>query len=182
MKRSYLRFILFVVTTCLILAACSGSANNSNNSGSTNTQPTTATIEFGTTVTGAIPANTIITGYDLTFRLPAGVTVKSAVPPTTDNGVVTATGSASGSLITAVYSPATGAEPGTVRIILANADGINVGEFSTVICDIAGGYSPAPADFNQDGLSLAVSGYDTATDSTVDMTGELALSANILIE
>ncbi len=180
MKRALLQFILpFAVFTAL--ASCSSSSRSTN--GGTNTAPpTSAVIVFATSVSGTLPANTVITGYDLTFTLPSGVTVKSSVPPTTDDGVVQATGAASGSMITAVYSPATGAGNGTVRIMLADAEGFNAGEFSTVVCDIADGHQPDPSDFYHGQMSLAVSGYDTATDTTVNLTAELSLSASVTIQ
>ena len=132
--------ISFAVSTLMLFASCGGGGGG----GSAPTQPTTATLKLITSGTG-----TTIYGIDVTVDLPAGVTVKSANPPETDSGVVTVSGAAlSGSLATAVYTPASGTTPGKVHILIANAAGFATGEFATLNADIAAGSTPKAADFS----------------------------------
>ena len=167
-----------LVLAITMLSSCGGGGGGGD--GVTIAQPTTAVVTLATTVTSAIPANTVITGYDVTISLPAGVTVKSTTtPPQTDTGVVTATGAAAGSQIAAVYSPATSTVAGKVRIVIANAAGFSSGEFSTVNCDIAAGYYPTQSDFPQP--TFVASGFNTSTQTTVDLTGHLSLTATAVI-
>jgi len=161
----------------VVLAHCGGGGDGD---GITIVQPTTAVLTLATAVTGALPANTIINGYDVTISLPAGVTVKSTtVPPQTDDGVVTASGAATGSSIVAVYSAATSTLPAKVRILIVKDSGFSAGEFGKVNCDIAAGHYPIAADFQQP--TFAVGGWNTATSSTVDLTGQLSMTASAVI-
>lgn len=177
MKRVSISILLMLVLAITMLSSCGGGGGGD---GVTIAQPTTAVVTLATTVTSAIPANTVITGYDVTISLPAGVTVKSTTtPPQTDTGVVTATGAAAGSQIAAVYSPATSTVAGKVRIVIANAAGFSSGEFSTVNCDIAAGYYPTQSDFPQP--TFVASGFNTSTQTTADLTGHLSLTATAVI-
>lgn len=182
MKRLSLFILLMLISTFAILSACGGGGGGGG-AGVTAQQPTTAVIKLSTAVNGTMPANTIITGYDVLITLPAGVTVKSTTaPPQTNNGVVTATGAAAGSNIAAVYSAATSTVSGTVRVlILANPNnsGFSAGEFATVNCDIAAGHFPGTADFPKP--TFAASGYDTNLNSNVDITNDLTLTSTVAI-
>lgn len=182
MKRLSQTMSLILIPVLVMLNACGGGGDD----GIILQQPTAAVITLATTENGTMPAHTIITGYDVTITLPAGVTVKSTTaPPQTDDGVVTATGAAAGSsIITAVYSAATNTLSGTVRIWIANANsvGLSTGEFSTVNCDIAAGYYPATSDFPLP--TFVANGNVTnldSTDSTIDLTSYLALMATAVI-
>lgn len=180
MKKISLSSVLMCALVLTVLSACGGGGGDA---GITVQQPTTAVITLATT--GTIPANTIITGYDVLISLPAGVTVKSTTaPPQTDVGVVTATGAAAvGSSVIAVYSAATGTLSGTVRILIAaNTDGFSAGEFSKVICDIAAGHYPKITDFPvqmfvASGLNIS----DPIHPSTVDLTNNLTLTSTVAI-
>ena len=121
------------------LTACGGGSG-----AATASQPVSASLALSTSGTG-----TAIYGIGVSVVLPAGVSVKStAVPPLTDEGVVSATGQAAGSLISAVYSSATATAPGMVKIMVVNGTGFATGEFATVYCDIAAWHWPKPADFS----------------------------------
>jgi hypothetical protein len=175
MRKLKIFSVLLCVLVLTVFTACSGS------DGITIPQPTTAVITLATTVVGTMPANTIITGYDVTVSLPQGVTVRSTTaPPQTDAGVVAATGEAVDSLVAAVYSAATGTLAGTVHILIVKEDGFNAGEFSTVNCDIAAGYYPEPTDFPQP--TFAATGFDTNTVSNVDLSSRLTLTATAVIQ
>jgi hypothetical protein len=135
-------------------------------------QPTTAVVTLSTQVTTTLPANTIITGYDVTITLPAGVTVKSTNPPLTDAGVVT--DNPAGSSMDTNYTKAAGAIPGTVRIVIAKADGYSAGVFSKVNCNVAAGVTVKASDFPH---TFTASGFDTVAVSNVDITTDLTLTA-----
>jgi hypothetical protein len=176
MKRILLRTIPIVVLAVMILGACGNSKKDTSP-----VQPTKAVITLSTAITSSLPADTIITGYDLTFTLPEGVTIKSSSPPVADAAVVVASGMAAGSSITGVYSATTGSTPGTLRILVASANGFNAGSFSTVTCDIAPGTFPVRSDFDQP-LSFSASGYNTTTDTTVSLVSYLSLTATVKIQ
>lgn len=177
MKKLTLSSLLICALVLTVLSACGGGGDG----GITVQQPTTAVITLATAVNGTMPTNTIITGYDVLISLPAGVTVKSTTaPPQTNDGVVTATGAAAGSSIAAVYSVATSTVSGTVRILIAKADGFSAGTFSTVNCDIAAGHYPKTTDFPLP--TLVANGYDTNLNSTVDLTSFLTLTATAVIQ
>ena len=181
MKTKSLLNLLMIVGALTILPHCGGGGGGGGNN--TPAQPTTAVLTLSTTVNGVIPANTIITGYDVTITLPAGVTVKSTAPPQTDSGVVTATGVAAGSstTIAGVYAPAAGATPGKVRFIVANGSGFSSGEFCKVTCDIAAGSNPSASDFTLP--TFAASGLVTSpTTSTVDLTGQMTMTETAVIQ
>ncbi len=176
MNRISLSNVLIGAVALVVLAHCGG-----DEGGITIVQPTTAVLTLATAVTGALPDDTIINGYDVTISLPAGVTVKSTTaPPQTDEGVVLASGAATDSSIAAVYSEATGTLPARVRILITKADGFSAGEFSTVNCDIAAGHYPTATDFQQPAFEAG--GWNTATESTVDLTGQLSMTASAVIK
>jgi hypothetical protein len=177
MKKTAIASSLILALTLALLSACGGGGGG----GVTVTQPTTAVITLSTAVTGTIPVNTIITGYDVTITLPAGVTVKSTTPPQADVSVVT--DYPAGASMAAVYTAATSTMPGTVRILIAKGDGYNAGAFSKVNCDIAAGYFPTASNFGQPTLDDAtgIDNSDPLNPSSVSLTGELSLSASIVI-
>lgn len=145
-------------------------------------QPTAAVLTLSTAVTGTIPSGTTINSYDVTVVLPKGVTVKSTTnPPVTDNGVVTAVGSAAGSLVVAVYTAPTSIQAGTVKIHIANVAGFSAGEFSVVKCDIAEGTYPTTSDFAPPTLDDAT-GFDSQSSSTVlGLEHKLLLTSTVVM-
>ena len=174
MKKISLSSLMIFALALTTLSACGGGGGGG---GSTPPQSTPAVLTLSTAVTGAISAPTVITGYDVTITLPAGVTVKSTTPPQTDAGVVV--GTVNGALAGASYSPATG----KVHIIIVSPNGNGftaAGEFCKVKCDIAAGQHPTAADFQQQPIFTA-SGLDTAKISTVDLTGQLSLKVTAAI-
>lgn len=182
MKKTSLLSMLILALALSTLAACGGGGGSDSVTipQPTTPQPTTAVLTLSTAGTGTIPADTIITGYDVTISLPAGVTVKSTTPPQTDAGVVT--DYPAGSLPpTAVYSAATGSIPGKVRIVIVSGTGgYGAGVFSKVNCDIAAGHYPNASDFQQP--TFAAFGWDNNTNSNVDLTGYLSLTEAAVIQ
>jgi hypothetical protein len=188
MKKISLWYILILSLTISFFSACGAGGGRSS---VTVAQPTTAVLTFSTAVTGTIPSSTIITGYDVTITLPAGVTVKASpdlVNPSklvTDSGVVTATDSAPESKVMTlgIYTAATETTMGKVQIFVfranSNGDGISVGDFSQITCNIAAGYYPAASDFPMP--TFQATGLVTPTNFTVDLTGQLALTVTAVI-
>jgi len=138
---SLLIFALILTT----LSACGGGGGSGGGGTAQTPQSTTAILTLATSGTG-----TTINGIDVTVLLPAGVTVKSATaPPQTDSGVVLLTGGAAVGPITpqyaiGVYTPASGGNPGKVKIAVVNVNGFSTGPFCTLTCDIAPGTTPTP--------------------------------------
>jgi hypothetical protein len=131
-----------------------------------NSPPTAAVLTLSTVITGTIPSGTTINSYRVTVTLPTGVTVRSTTtPPFTDAGVVTATGTAAGSLVSAEYTASTNTQAGTLKILIVSATGFSAGEFSVVNCDNGAGTVLNPSDFK---VTLdSATGFDSNTGSTV---------------
>ncbi len=183
MKMKSLLNLLMLVGALIILPHCGGGGGGGGNN--TPPQPTTAVLTLSTAVTGTIPATTTINGYDVTITLPAGVTVKASPDSVNtailvaDPTMVTATGSASGSQISAVYTAAAGGMPATVKVHIVSASGFSAGAFCTITCDISAGTNPSASDFIQPTLDEAT-GFDVS-DSTVNLTGDLSLAVAAVI-
>jgi len=180
MKRTFLSRMLILALGLAILGGCGGKKKEDTPDP---VPPTKAALTLSTEVSGAIPAGTMVNSYSATITLPAGVTVKSSVnPPETDAGVVTATGTASGAVITGVYTPATSTKPGTVKVYVASATGFGAagGAFCTVQCDITAGHEPKAADFTAPKLDDAT-GLDSSL-STVILTNVLTLKATVVLQ
>jgi hypothetical protein len=160
MKRTFQTSLLIGALSLIVIAACGGGGGGG---ASQPKQPTTAVLTLRTTLTGTLPADTIVAGYDIWITLPEGVTVRStANPPQTDNGVVTPTDASTS--VTAVYQPASGGTPAKVHIVAANANGFASGAFSDVHCNITAGYFPQASSFPQP--TFEASFFDVVSQST----------------
>lgn len=150
MKKLTLSSLPILALALFTLSACGGGGGGGG--GTTpappaQTSPTAAVVKISTT--GTLASGALIGGIDMTITLPAGVTVKStANPPETDAGVVAASGVAAGSMIETNYTAATSGTAGTLRILVANANGFGMGEFATVHCNIASGSTPTAGEFS----------------------------------
>lgn len=132
----------------MLLAACGGGET------ATQTQPTSATLKLATR--GTLPAGTTLSGVFITVTLPAGVSVMTDAAGAVAAGVVAVSGVAvPGNFLPPAYTPASGAAPASLRIALSStaAAGFGVGEFATVICNIASGSHPQASDFSLSGFS-----------------------------
>jgi hypothetical protein len=181
MKKIFRSVLLISSVSITLLTACGGSADIDIIDRPPD-QPTSAVITLSTAVRGTIPSSTTINSYDVTVNLPAGVTARSTTnPPVTDVGVVTATGSAEGSFVVAVYTAPTSTQAGVVTIHIVNMVGFSAGEFSVVNCDIEEGTDPIPSDFLPPILDSAT-GFNSNTDSTVQgLEQELNLTSTVVI-
>lgn len=170
----------FPIALVLAVASCKGTEIKAT--GASNTPPAPkAVVTLRSTVPGALPANTIITSYDVYLTLPAGVTVKSSDLLNTDPGVVVATGEGSvqGTTVGAVTIPGT---PNRVRLMVINPAGMNSGEFSTVYCDYDRSNPPAHSDFS---VSYVVGGFNTdpgAINQNVDLSTAVAVGTAVVLQ
>jgi hypothetical protein len=138
--------LLMLLSASIIISSCNSGGGGAPGA-SSSTQPTTAVIKLFAQGTTSSP----ISGLQATLHLPAGVSAKAtAYAPQTDDGVVSATGAASGAdLVIGTYSTANH----TVAVHLVKSTGLNIGEFATINCDIAQSSSPKASDFSVSDLS-----------------------------
>lgn len=161
---------LLCITALVALSACGGGTSSSE------PEPTKATVTLSSAVTGSLPVNAVIGGYDATFTLPAGVTVKSTVnPPLTDDGVVSFVSPTTGpSILVGIYTAATASAPGTLRVVAIDTDGFDQGDFAVVHGNIQSGYHPRSTDFSQPT-------YTVSAEDGNDLTSECSISIRAVI-
>jgi hypothetical protein len=150
LPRSVCRVISVIAITLGVALGCGGSATSNFDS----TQPTKAVVKVS--MTGTLPAGSLIGGIDLTAMLAPGVSLKSTSnPPETDADVIVASGVAStNSQLLSTYTPPSGSTKGSARLFVINAGGFGTGEFATVTGDIAAGYQPTSSDFSAASLTV----------------------------
>ena len=172
-----------VYVLCIALFTACGGSVNEDVTALPSPRFTTAVLTLSTKVSSLMPPSTAINSYDITVTLPAGVTVKSTTnPPTTDDGVVTAIGSAAGSLVVALYTAPTNTQAGTVKIYVINVNGFRSGAFSVVNCDITEGFAPTTSNFAIPTLDSAT-GFDSATGTTVlGLEEVLSLTSTVVLQ
>ena len=104
--------------------------------------------------TGTLPTGTLVGAIDVTLNLPAGVSVKATPSPLNaailvpDAGVIVLQGaaaSASSQMLTATYVQGA---TNQVVVRLVNANGLPVGAFAKVNCDVASGSAPSATGFS----------------------------------
>ncbi|KAF0220764.1 MAG: hypothetical protein FD174_1088 [Geobacteraceae bacterium] len=94
---------------------------------------------------GTFAAGSFIKGIQLSVKLPAGVTVKADASGKTTAGTVAASGvAASGSSIDTNYVGTSN----LLYVAMLNGQGFGTGEFITIMCDIAPGFSPPAGSFD----------------------------------
>ena len=173
-KQALMSFLVALVVSCFLVGC-----GNGGGGGGTAATSKTALVTLSSSVKGIVPTGTLITGYDVTLTLPAGVTVLTAKPPEADAGVVTTAGSAVDTLHAAVFTPATKSTPGTIRIQMVSQTGFSAGVIVTINCNIVGSSTAGETDFHQ--VIFSASGFDTLTSSTVDLTSQLSLTTKAVI-
>jgi hypothetical protein len=98
---------------------------------------------------GVLPTGNM-SGIGVTLELPATVSVKKSSSGMVDAGVVSLSGVTAGkaSLLTPVYTAASGSVAATLSFVLSSSDaaGFGVGEFAKVTLDVPGAL-PVAADF-----------------------------------
>lgn len=129
------------------------------------TAKTTATIKIN--LSGTLPSSSAISGVGFTLSLPANV-IPALSNNTVANGVVVPSGTFAGSTIAPqiVYTAATAANSGTLKVTLASSTqaGVSqVGEVATITLQLSGGVEPTLSSF---GLTAA-SVIDTASYSPI---------------
>ena len=161
MKKILLGLILPV--TFLILAACGNSDNSAT--------PAKTSVTVNISLNGTLGSNAIA-GVGFSVTLPANVTPEMAgsVVATT---VVTPSGIFAGSTIAPVvtYTPAAGASPGSLQIIIASSEAAGAtttGEIVTITLHLANGSAPVASDIITtvisvtDTLGAPISGLSTS--------------------
>ncbi|HUI46110.1 MAG TPA: hypothetical protein VL122_09045 [Nitrospirota bacterium] len=180
-KPSYMLIALLILCTVLLLSCggnlssgtsgSGGTGGGSGGGGGTTTGPTVAILTLSTA-----GATSSIYGLDFILNLPTGVTVlDSYSPPATDSNVIVASGpNASGTILSGVYTQATGtATQATVHVLVANANGLGLGQFCTVNTKIAAGNNPTAADFSITAFSAVDASGNPVTGITPGFTADI---------
>jgi len=174
MKMTTLSGLLITCFILVSLVACGGGGG-----GSAPVQPTKAVITLS--MTGTLPAGTLIYGVQATVNLPAGVTAKASPSSSnpqamvTDAGVASASGQAAGAetVLASYLTSSTTPTTHKVALYMAKSGGFSVGEFGVVNCDITAGYFPTAADFTVtdlmtfDSNGLTIPGLSVGLTTTV---------------
>jgi hypothetical protein len=135
---------LLVLLSISFLAACGGGGGESNNIQPPQTN--TAIIKLATTGTPLVQ----LAGIGITITLPDGVTAALASDGSVATSAVTISGvAAPGSVLTPIYTPASGSTKGTLQIVLAaqTATGFGPGEFVTISLTSTATTIPTTTDF-----------------------------------
>lgn len=161
-------FILFTLSGC-------GSGGGGGNASPTSSQ---ALVTLSTVASGVLASNTI-KGIELYLVLPAGVTVKTDSSGKTTGGVIVATDSAAGPNTSIlgnypVTDPVSG-NVNTLKIILADTDGFNPGDFAIVTCDRAAGVSPNATEFK-------INGFKPVDQNGTDLSGSLNIAFSVQLK
>jgi hypothetical protein len=144
MNRLWISGLITVVFA--ILTACGGGGSSTNYGAPPPATSHTATVKLATSGTPSAQ----LAGLEIVVTLPAGVT-----PPLNSDGSVagsdaTVSGvAAPGSMVTPVYTPASGTSKATLRLVLAskNTAGFGAGEFATLTLTVAPGATLSQSDF-----------------------------------
>lgn len=146
MRNNILRGILLSLAL-LILAACGGG-------GGGDSTKTSATLKIS--LNGTIGADAIA-GAGFILTLPANVTPATSGGVVATNVVIPSGTFAGGTITPVTYTPAVGATPGNLEIVVANsvpAGVTTVGEIATVTLQLANGATPVAADFPVNTISV----------------------------
>jgi len=149
------RTLLFLVTLCFLLqlAGCGGGGGGGGG-GTPASSASPAVITVTLSTIGTLPSGKLIGDIEITLNLPHGVTVKASpslinssilVP---NDGVIVlqvAAATATTQILTATYVQGA---TNKVVIKLINANGLGIGEFAKINCDVASGSTPSIADIS----------------------------------
>jgi len=170
MKKTTHFSLLALVLVAAILGGCGGSSSDTPAIVTTTTTTTATTAVLTLMTSGTLSTSgtgTRIGTVQVTVSLPAGVTIKASpfsagsTTMVADAGVVTASGAASGAdLAMAIYRSGASSTH-MVDVYIVKNSGFSTGEFATVNCDIASGYTPVAADFTLSGF--AANAMDTGS-------------------
>ena len=143
---------LIIIALLFTLPGCGGGGGDDGSASASSPQ---AVVTLSTQSTAVLASNTI-RGIELYVDLPAGVSVKTDSTGKAASGVVVAAGSATGPNTTIlgnypVTDPVSG-NGNALKIVLADTDGFNPGDFAVVTCDRASGVSPGPSAFQVNGF------------------------------
>lgn len=125
-------------------------ADNSNNTTGLTAPPTNNALVGRTPFTlhlAVTGTSTPVGGVMVTLTLPSGVSLATGGDGQPANGVVNVSGTVSGGLIVANYTPETVSTRATLVLAMASAEDFIPGEFATVTADIPGLQLPAAGNF-----------------------------------
>jgi hypothetical protein len=145
MKRNTSAFLIASIIL-VSLVACHGKKHGPD-------QASKAVITLS--ITGSVPAGTLIGSAQATVNLPTGVTAQASPSSANPNvmetnfGIVTASGQATGAvLVFASYIASSATSTmSKVEVNIVKSSGFSTGEFAVANCDIAAGNFPTAADF-----------------------------------
>ena len=171
-----IRFILFLLTPCFILqlSGCGGGGTSA---------PTKATVTLSTV--GTLPSDKLIGDIEITLNLPAGVTVKaspSLVNPSImipNDGVIELQGAAAtaaNQIITATYAQGINNK---IVIKLINANGLGIGNFAKINCDVVNGNSPSS---NEISITPDVASTTGVFDLNTSALPEVQVSSSMVMQ
>jgi hypothetical protein len=140
---------LFFIVALLCLPWAGGCGGDVATEPVTPPPPPTPKAVITLNTTGNLNGGTAIGGLGVTINLPDSVSVKTT-GGNVDGAVVKTSGVATGqATLLVLYSGATTTAPAKLHIVLASStDGLQVGEFATVTCDIVTGSGPVESDFS----------------------------------
>jgi hypothetical protein len=162
MERRKLVGLAVLLAAVLTICGCAGVGKG------VPAQPAVAVLILSTQ--GSLPPGSAIGGIDVTVNLPPGVTAKADKTGATMENVVVASGGAQGAPSAAKFTPAEGAAPARVRLVLVKPAGFGSGEFATLNLDIIGA-PPRSSDFSTTGMSVS----DTNGTAITGLTAALSL-------
>jgi len=161
-----LRIPILLVLLSFSIAACGGG-------GGSNPAPASKTATLKLSTTGTPSEN--LAGVGITITLPTGVTPVLNFDGTVAATVVAVSGAAvPGTIVSPVYTPASGATKGKLVIAVASSivAGFGAGEYATVVLAATAGTNPLQTDFVlTDFRPIAVSNGADVTGLTAVISG-----------
>ena len=134
---SYKIIAFIVVMSALLLSGCGGGGGTSGGGSSGGTS-----VVLALSTQSATPVT--IGGIQLVVTLPPGVSLKTDTSGVLLSNVVQLSGVLSSADF---FVPTYEKTAGTLSIGITKDAGFGLGEFLTISCDVASGFTPSPADF-----------------------------------
>lgn len=166
-----------MLATTIMLAGCGGGNSSGSNN---NSSSTTAVVAFSLVSSAQLPQR--ISGVTIAIYLPVGVSVQTdSADPKQISATALATGSAMASLPTVnkVVLGSYSSAGRLVRIITATTNttsGFGPGEYARLTCQVAPNVnmtSNGLTTLNTPPVEFKVAGFDSVTQSSVDLTNLL---------
>jgi len=135
--------LALVSLAALLILICSGCGSGGGAAGTAVSQPTQLKVAVAAR---AVDPATVYYAVDLVLQLPPGLTVTS--DPQTGAVAADALSLADGSAFASGrFVAATGSAPASVRISIADPEGLVVGPLAAITCQVSGATPPAASAF-----------------------------------